>query len=749
MSATNAQETEEKLVAESADVARRLIDEDELNRAPFAERLARSIALTPSTDEATVVALYGAWGCGKTTVKNFTKHFLKANHRIDAIEFSPWEWSGRDRLLDELFLTAGAALRRRKWPWREAKLNFQFHRYAAALGVVSPLIGWVKAWWVPYMAFIGAASLPSAYAVPLAAIGVAVIAVQFWTQGVVGYVAKLAELRRSSLEQIKEDLRAELKKAEVPLVVLIDDLDRLEMKEIRQVIALIKATANLPRIVFVMFCQRDVVARALDEIAGGEGRGSEFLEKIVQLDFQVPEPPSGKLREMLNRGMTRILSDRRFSERWDQKRWNRLCDSSVAMIFRTPRQVARFVSVLRFGFYQHLHGDRLEINPVDVSALEVLRLFEPALYRHMGERNLAAAVQVFRLFDSRKPKRIEAVIESALGFASEERRTMVQSLLIEMLPQLQSGQSFSDAEREEWNRQLRLCDETLYPTYFQLVLPARHVLSVEFERMRSSASESRSAISERLSEHEKRGTLRDVLDRSHMLVPELSRDGHRNLVLALCELGDRLPERRGYGEDDRLKLHAYGLVTDMFRAASSRERLSWLEESLTNRVGLDIPLSMVAGLNREMDGGGIDQEVDVSEAQRLTMLGLLRVRSAAKDGSIWRSDWLGWLLGFWTRQSAAVEIGEWLDREVVTAEKAMLLLLAHVSVSTGATNFYPRLEAETLESRFDLSRLSEILSRASPNSWRERDAVEMLSTALELRKAGKYYKEVKLRDSDP
>ena len=87
MSATDAQKDGVTLGPDSADAARRLVDEDELNRAPFAERLARSIALTPSTDEATVVALYGEWGCGKTTAKNFTKHFLKKNHGIHAIEF--------------------------------------------------------------------------------------------------------------------------------------------------------------------------------------------------------------------------------------------------------------------------------------------------------------------------------------------------------------------------------------------------------------------------------------------------------------------------------------------------------------------------------------------------------------------------------------------------------------------------------------------------------------------------------------
>ena len=49
-----------------------------------------------------VLGINGAWGSGKTTIKNFTKHFLKENKNTSPyilVDFNPWEWSRKDQLL--------------------------------------------------------------------------------------------------------------------------------------------------------------------------------------------------------------------------------------------------------------------------------------------------------------------------------------------------------------------------------------------------------------------------------------------------------------------------------------------------------------------------------------------------------------------------------------------------------------------------------------------------------------------------
>jgi len=84
------------------DYARTNPDEDELGRKQFCQKLARILA-TGHESGSTVVAIYGDWGVGKTTAKNFALHFLRTEHKIEPIEFEPWAWSGRDKIVEALF----------------------------------------------------------------------------------------------------------------------------------------------------------------------------------------------------------------------------------------------------------------------------------------------------------------------------------------------------------------------------------------------------------------------------------------------------------------------------------------------------------------------------------------------------------------------------------------------------------------------------------------------------------------------
>jgi predicted KAP-like P-loop ATPase len=74
---------------------------DRLGYAPFAERVAKGILQLPGT-EGLVIALYGAWGAGKTTTLNYVAHFLRKapeGNRPVILWFNPWWFSGREDLV--------------------------------------------------------------------------------------------------------------------------------------------------------------------------------------------------------------------------------------------------------------------------------------------------------------------------------------------------------------------------------------------------------------------------------------------------------------------------------------------------------------------------------------------------------------------------------------------------------------------------------------------------------------------------
>src|SRR5438270_12859556 len=69
--------------------------QDRLGRTDFATGLARDLRLWEGRDSL-VVALYGEWGCGKTSIKNL---LLEANAgagkaALPVMQFNPWQVSG-------------------------------------------------------------------------------------------------------------------------------------------------------------------------------------------------------------------------------------------------------------------------------------------------------------------------------------------------------------------------------------------------------------------------------------------------------------------------------------------------------------------------------------------------------------------------------------------------------------------------------------------------------------------------------
>src|SRR5437773_971172 len=85
---------------------------DLLGRSSFAERLAASIRGWSGKDSL-VIALYGVWGTGKTSVKNMILEKLrKAAARMtpQIVEFSPWQVSGTGSIVGTFFHELGIAL---------------------------------------------------------------------------------------------------------------------------------------------------------------------------------------------------------------------------------------------------------------------------------------------------------------------------------------------------------------------------------------------------------------------------------------------------------------------------------------------------------------------------------------------------------------------------------------------------------------------------------------------------------------
>src|SRR6266849_10623535 len=118
----------------SADRPIRSKSEDLLGRSAFAESLA-AVVEGWTGNESLVVALYGPWGIGKSSIKNIVLEHLRrgAPDAPTIVEFNPWQWAAQDQLAEAFFREISLALGKKDKSKEARKRAFKFAAYAESL----------------------------------------------------------------------------------------------------------------------------------------------------------------------------------------------------------------------------------------------------------------------------------------------------------------------------------------------------------------------------------------------------------------------------------------------------------------------------------------------------------------------------------------------------------------------------------------------------------------------------------------
>ena len=317
---------------------------DRFKRHPFAQRVAKTLALR--TDPSSIVVLiHGAWGEGKTTVLEFIDRELQAYDDIVTVKFNPWRVTDESSLLLAFFATIAASLDQSAKTLRE-RIGDAMRRYGDIAGEFHLDLHGVK--------------LSSGKT-----------------------VSKVGEaLSMLTLEERRTRIEELLKKAGTRVIVFLDDIDRLDRTEAQAVFKLLKLTANIANISYILAFDRDVVAHAIGAQygAGSAQAGYEYLEKIVQVNLSLPvaDPDAltslciGLLNEAITHAGLSLTSDQ-------QKEFDLAFLQDIAPDLTTPRMAKLYANAVSFTL--PLLAD--ELNPVDLLLLEALKCFHPALHEHL------------------------------------------------------------------------------------------------------------------------------------------------------------------------------------------------------------------------------------------------------------------------------------------------------------------------------------------------------------------------------
>src|SRR2546428_9175321 len=109
-------------------------------------------------------------------------------------------------------------------------------------------------------------------------------------------VAEILQRRKEGVGGRRAKVEKALRALDKPIVVVIDDIDRLTSSEIRDIFKLVRLTANFPNVVYIVAFDRNRVEAALAE-QGIPGR--DYLEKILQVSVDLPAVPAHVLNKQI------------------------------------------------------------------------------------------------------------------------------------------------------------------------------------------------------------------------------------------------------------------------------------------------------------------------------------------------------------------------------------------------------------------------------------------------------------------
>lgn len=331
--------------------------QDQLGFGDYVQAFADLIE-SPHTEPPVTIGVYGSWGMGKSfLLQNVAAELERRQHyrdlstaagraeteshrlvRVFTVTFNAWEYSAHDkvwpglvrRIMDHLERSIRwsrhgrfvSGLRRKLQREAMSPLGFAL----IALVVLSALVflGGVAVGGTEDLEIL--ATTATLFAGSAGALLLKTLATP-WGKWVTRLVERQDYGRQSEgMADIRDDLeflQGRLAADGGRILVLIDDLDRCEPAKAVEVLQAIKLLLNFKSFVVMLGIDARVVTRAVEKhyegLLGPAGAsGYEYLDKIVQIPFRIPEPEDEALEKFVHAQLGQPAE--RTEERLDENR---------------------------------------------------------------------------------------------------------------------------------------------------------------------------------------------------------------------------------------------------------------------------------------------------------------------------------------------------------------------------------------------------------------------------------------------
>ncbi|MBB3159229.1 hypothetical protein FHS07_002947 [Microbacterium proteolyticum] len=332
------------------------LDDELFGRSHLIDRAIDILARVRKQSTSTTVGLVGAWGSGKSSVLNGLASRLRdpdattagvLGHRWEVAEFNPWLFAGSTALYRGFFTAIRNALPKDD-QWNDTKqtlvdIGYKLSPLASAAGLV----------------------------------------------GIDGQGAANAALDSIADDVVKtrDKVSAALSKLNQPILVVLDDLDRLTAEELLLVFKLVRLAGRLPNVYYLLSYDEHTLVDLLshtDLVATDDRRRAlDYLEKIVQVRIDMPLLRQFEVDRAVDRAIRYMAAkyDVRLAPGALQQIIDRF-DAVLSKRLKSPRALKRV-----FGQVDAFLGSvGNEVDFGDYLVLTWLRTMEPGVYLLLQQR---------------------------------------------------------------------------------------------------------------------------------------------------------------------------------------------------------------------------------------------------------------------------------------------------------------------------------------------------------------------------
>ncbi|MCY4229138.1 MAG: P-loop NTPase fold protein [Gammaproteobacteria bacterium] len=419
--------------------------EDKLRFGIIAEQLSNALVNDELAGEF-VIGVEGSWGSGKSSLINLALEKLRGLENGPLIiKFSPWIVGGRNELLQQLFSEFKTIIDNLERSIG-SQINSLLEQYEK---IASPL-----------------ASVAGAVEVLVAGQNTGIVSKFIKRTG-----KAASKARNLPLSELNSQLREKFKQFECNIIVFIDDIDRLEPKESVEVLRLVRAVTNFPKVIYLLAYDSNVLASGLENTINILD-GKAYIDKIVQASFRVPMPDKFDLTNWMKHetenlfGMTQIDSDSKHALSLSVETW---CDRFIS----TPRDIIRVLNATRL----YVVPQKDQVYLADAIFLQIVRIKCPDLYDWIegyllwlhSQDELAFLDYLPEINNGRKYDfdQLDKIVSELVDKNETEKGKLIQQLC-RHVPELENSDQapYSQDQISTYSKQCRLASRYHFRLYF-------------------------------------------------------------------------------------------------------------------------------------------------------------------------------------------------------------------------------------------------------------------------------------------